>query len=66
MVVGLYLSLTRLNLFVSWLLTWIVAFVLPSFAIVIIGAYMHVAPIFGMLVSAVIQLSLAVSVLVLA
>ena len=29
MVVGLYLSLTRLNFFLAWLLTWIIAFVVP-------------------------------------
>lgn len=35
MVIGVYLSLGRLNFFLAWLLTWLVGFVLPVFLAVV-------------------------------
>jgi len=44
MVVGLYMSLWRLNFFVVWLLAWTLGFLLPSFAAVALGRYQGVSP----------------------
>src|SRR5436309_9169309 len=48
MVVGLYVSLTRVNLLLGWLVTWLVAFVVPSFAIVALGRYARLEPAMAM------------------
>ena len=37
MAVGLYLSLGRMNFFLAWLLTWIIAFVGPVLARIVLG-----------------------------
>ena len=47
MVVGLYFSLSRLNFFLAWLLTWVAAFILPLLAIVAIGRLAGVTPPFA-------------------
>jgi ABC-type Na+ efflux pump permease subunit len=44
MVVGLYMSLWRLNFFVVWLLAWTLAFLLPSFAAVALWRYQGESP----------------------
>jgi len=44
MVVGLYMSLWRLNFFVVWLLTWTAAFLLPAFAAVAFGRFQGMNP----------------------
>ena len=62
MVVGLYLSLTRLNLFLAWLLTWTLAFLLPCFVTVVLGAYLHIAPTSATLLSSAFQLLLATTI----
>src|SRR5437879_2985947 len=59
MLVGLYLSLTRLNFFLAWLLTWISAFVIPSFAMLALRGYAPTEPILAAVLSSTIQLSLA-------
>ncbi len=44
MILGLYLSLTRLNFFLGWLVTWIVAFIIPSFATIALGQFFNREP----------------------
>jgi ABC-type transport system involved in multi-copper enzyme maturation permease subunit len=44
-VLGLYLSLGRLNFFLAWLLTWITAFVLPALARVGLGRIAGAGPL---------------------
>ena len=45
MVLGLYLSLGRLNFFLAWLLTWITAFVFPALARIGLGRLIGAGPL---------------------
>ncbi len=44
MMLGLYLSLSRLNFFLAWLLAWVAAFILPLLAIVALGRFAGAGP----------------------
>ena len=59
MIVGLYLSLSRLNFFLGWLLTWILAFVIPSFATIALGRFVRIEPSMATLLPSCLQIMLA-------
>jgi len=62
MMVGLYLSLTRLNFFLGWLLTWVVAFVIPSFATIALGRYVRMETSLATTLPSILQVAMAVAV----
>ena len=62
MVVGLYVSLTKVNMLLGWLVTWLVAFVAPSFATIALGRYARIEPTVAMIVSSALQCVLAAAV----
>jgi ABC-type transport system involved in cytochrome c biogenesis permease component len=61
MVVGLYMSLWRLNFFVVWLLAWTLAFLLPSFAAVALDRFQGMNPFHIIALTSTYQLLLAVA-----
>lgn len=61
MVLGLYLSLGRLNFFLAWFLTWIVGFVLPILAGIGLGRLLPAGPMVALGLPVVLQAGLAVA-----
>jgi ABC-type transport system involved in multi-copper enzyme maturation permease subunit len=59
MIVGLYVSLTRLNFFLGWLLTWLLAFVIPSFLTIALGRYARIEPSMATVLPSCLQIVLA-------
>lgn len=59
-VLGLYLSLGRLNFLLAWALTWTLAFGIPAFASIELGQSQVLAPSSVILLTSIFQLALAV------
>ena len=58
-VTGLYLSLGRLNFFLAWLLTWIIAFVAPILGRIGLGRFAGVGPMVAFGLSLTFQVGMA-------
>jgi len=65
MVVGLYFSLCRLNFFLAWLSTWLVAFVLPTIIMLGLGPFAGLGQSMALLLPSAFQAWLAVTLWVL-
>jgi len=59
MIIGLYLSLGRLNFFLAWLVTWLVGFVLPPFLAALLPFFGPVRSDLLFVVPAILQVLLA-------
>jgi ABC-type transport system involved in multi-copper enzyme maturation permease subunit len=59
MVVGLYLSLWRLNFLVVWLLAWTLAFLIPAFSAVALGRFESMHPMKIVALTSAFQVALA-------
>jgi hypothetical protein len=59
--VGLYLSLGRLHVLLAWIINWVVAFLLPTFATVALGRYTPLGTFAAVTLASVLQLLLALA-----